>query len=225
VDGGSGTVQRCAQSGVDILELQGGFYSHLHPDHCADLISLCFAMRVNRPRRRMDYRVWGPQGTQSHVDKLTSVWGHHMKPGAGKLLVHEACETEATRFQHLDLTIDARPANHTPGALHLSFAVGQHRVVYSGDTGPSQHLVELAEASDLLVCECAGSDDKPIPGHMTPSDVAELVDAARPKQVWLTHLYPQVDPMVALARVQRTGIQVRHAKDGDVWDDSTPTRL
>ena len=224
IDGGSGTVQRCARYGIDVLDLNGGFYSHLHPDHCADLISLCFAMRVSRPRRTSDYRIWGPLGMRNHVAKLKDVWGHHMKPGAGKLVLQEAHAEKTSMFQHLDLQIEMRPAHHTPGALHMAFQSGPHRVVYSGDTSPSEQLVEMTRGADLLICECAGSDERPIPGHMTPSDVADLVEAATPTQVWLTHLYPHVDPEKALQRVRSTGVYARRASDGDMWCSSTPTQ-
>ena len=56
IDGGSGTLQRCAKVGVDPRTLLGGIYSHHHPDHCADLVPLLFAMRVAHPREAMTTR-------------------------------------------------------------------------------------------------------------------------------------------------------------------------
>ena len=66
-----------------------------------------------------------------------------------------------------------------------------------------------------MVCECASSDTRPIDGHLSPSQVAELVDAARPRAVWLTHLFD--DPDHAVQTVARTGIPVRRADDLDTW--------
>ena len=40
IDGGSGTLQRCAKLGIDPRMLSGGFYSHRHPDHTGDLVPL-----------------------------------------------------------------------------------------------------------------------------------------------------------------------------------------
>ena len=79
-------------------------------------------------------------------------------------------------------------------------------------------LAELAADADLLICECAAPDDAPIEGHLTPSDVAAIADAARPQELWLTHLYPGVDAPRAVATVARTGIAVRRAADLDTWD-------
>jgi ribonuclease BN (tRNA processing enzyme) len=50
IDGGSGTLQRTVRAGVDPRTLDGGFYSHHHPDHCADLVPLLFAMRAGPDR-------------------------------------------------------------------------------------------------------------------------------------------------------------------------------
>ena len=112
-------------------------------------------------------------------------------------------------------------ANHGAGALHLRFEADGHSVVFSGDTGPSEHLVDLARGADLLVCECAGSDEQVVPGHLWPSEVARIVHEAAPKEVWLTHLYPHVDPTVAVEVVAATGVPTRHAADGDQWRAST----
>jgi ribonuclease BN (tRNA processing enzyme) len=89
--------------------------------------------------------------------------------------------------------------------------------VFSGDTGPSRELETLTQGADLLICECAGSDEEPVPGHLFPRAVADLVRSARPAEVWLTHMYPQVDPTTATATVAATGVPTRHAADLDVW--------
>lgn len=218
VDGGTGTLQRCMQAGVDPRRLSGGVYSHHHPDHCADLVPLLFAMRVGPPPRAADYPIWGGEGLASLVAGLQSTWGKWITPGTGQLRVNELPLEVPSEVQLApDLFLRTRPAAHSAGALHLQFASGSHRVVFSGDTGPSGELARLAEGADLLVCECAGSDEEPVGGHLYPSAIAELVAEARPHQVWLTHMYPHVDPAIAVETVARTGIPTRHASDLDRW--------
>jgi len=110
-----------------------------------------------------------------------------------------------------------RPAAHSAGALHLRFEADGTAIVFSGDTGPSEHLARLAEGADLLVCECSFPDETPEEGHLTPSAIAAVADAARPREIWLTHLYPMVDPALAVATIAKTGIPVRRAADLDEW--------
>ncbi|MFT4621985.1 MAG: ribonuclease BN (tRNA processing enzyme) [Myxococcota bacterium] len=219
VDGGSGTLQRCAAAGVDPRRLTAGVYSHRHPDHCADLVPLLFAMRVGPPPRAIDYPIWGAEGLSDLVAGLSSAWGRAIElRGDATLRVNEIPrDGRQSRRLAPDLVLITRPANHGAGALHLRFESDGHALVFSGDTGPSSELVRLASDSDLLVCECAGSDDDPVPGHLWPSAIAELVTEARPAAVWLTHMYPHVDPARAVAAVAATGVPTRHASDLDVW--------
>lgn len=223
IDGGSGTLQRCARAGVDPRTLSGGIYSHRHPDHCADLVPLLFAMRVGPPARTADYPIWAGTGFAAYLEGLRHAHGRWITPGTGAVRLTELSTTAPDTADLGGITLRTAPANHGAGALHLRFEAHGTAIVFSGDTGPSPALATLAAGADLLVCECAAPDAAPIPGHLTPSSVAALVEAARPAAVWLTHFYPSVDPERALLTVGRTGVPVRRAADGDVWN-ATPTR-
>ncbi len=83
VDGGSGTLQRCARAGVDPRTLTGGVYSHHHPDHCADLVPLLFSMRVGPPPRERDYPIWAAQGFSTFLTGLQGAYGRWIEPGRG----------------------------------------------------------------------------------------------------------------------------------------------
>lgn len=216
VDGGSGTLQRLARAGVDATTLDGGVYSHRHVDHTGDLVPLLFAMRV--AGRDVPYPLWGGEGLGAFLDGLQQVYGRWIRP-AGGTPVHELpLDGSGDAVLPGGVILRTRPATHSAGALHLRFEADGAAVVFSGDTGPSDALVELSTGADLLVCECAGSDEDRVPGHLWPAAVAELVDAARPAKVWLTHFYPQVDPVTAVATVASTGVPTRHAHDGLAWE-------
>jgi ribonuclease BN (tRNA processing enzyme) len=216
VDGGSGTLQRLARMGVDATTLDGGVYSHRHIDHTGDLTPLLFAMCVP-PKREAPYPIWAGEGFADFLAALTAVYGKWVQPDGGVPLTELPLDAPGQADLGGGLRLRSRPAAHSAGALHLRFESGEHSVVFSGDTGPSEALVELASGADLLVVECAGSEDAPIPGHLWPSAVRDLVAAARPGQVWLTHFYPDVDEQRALSIVAEAGVSVRRAADGDRW--------
>ncbi|MBX2798105.1 MAG: ribonuclease Z [Myxococcales bacterium] len=226
IDGGSGTVQRCARAGVDPRTLDGGVYSHHHPDHCADLVPLLFAMRVGPPQRSRPYPIWAGQGFAQYFERLRAAHGTWIDPGGGVPITELSLDEEASAALAPGVTLRTRPANHSASALHLRFEAHGRAVVFSGDTGPSDGLVQLARGADLLVCECAGPDDAPLEGHLTPSQVAAIAAAARPEELWLTHFYPMVDPQRAVATVAETGVPVRRARDLDSLElpRLTPTR-
>ncbi len=220
IDGGSGTLGRCAAAGVDPLDLAGGLYTHRHPDHVADLLPLLFSFRVRR--RTAPYPIYAADGFDALLTGLRSTFGHWIDPPGGVPL-HILPPDGPGEADLGAIRLRTRPANHGAGALHLRLEHPSATVVLSGDTGPSEPLVELARGVDLLVCECAGTDDAPLPGHLWPSAIRDLVDRARPRQVWLTHLYPDVDPERALRTVAEAGIPVRHAADLDRFEAGHPT--
>ena len=50
VDGGSGTLRRLYEAGIDYRAIDQLFYTHVHPDHTGDLVPFLFAQRY-RPAR------------------------------------------------------------------------------------------------------------------------------------------------------------------------------
>lgn len=219
VDGGSGTLQRLARHGVDARLLDGGVYSHRHLDHCGDLAPLLFALRVgiDKPRHR-DYPLWAGDGFSRFLDGLVGVYGEWIRSEHFAVPVHELPLDGPGRAELPGgLRLDTLPAVHSAGALHLRFtSPGGRTVVFSGDTGPSDNLVRLAEGVDLLVTECAVDGPDPWNAHLHPEAVAELLAAARPRRAVLTHLYPGLDPEDVLRRVERAGVPVERGWDGQV---------
>ncbi|MDP2311369.1 MAG: ribonuclease Z [Pseudomonadota bacterium] len=221
VDGGTGTIGRLARFGVDARELDAGVYSHRHVDHCGDLVPLLFTMRVgpDKPRRR-DYPIWAGSGFQHFFDGLHGVYGSWIQPESWKVRISEL-RLDGPDSADLPggVRLDTLPAVHSAGALHLSFTgPSGYRVVFSGDTGPSEALALLAAGADVLVTECAVATTDQWNSHLAPDDVAAIVAAARPKRVVLTHLYPMVDPEECLRVVRAVGIPVERGEDGQVLE-------
>jgi ribonuclease BN (tRNA processing enzyme) len=219
IDGGSGTMGRLARLGVDARTLDAGVYSHRHVDHCADLVPLLFAMKVSpdAPRLR-DYPIFAGEGFQAFFHALEAAYGSWIQPTAWKVRVNELpLDGAGTATLPGGVQLDTLPAVHSAGALHLRFtAPDGTRVVFSGDTGPSEALIALSRDADVLVTECAVAEPDPWNSHLWPDAVAALVDAARPKRVVLTHLYPMVDPHDALTIVRRVGVPTERGTDGMV---------
>jgi ribonuclease BN (tRNA processing enzyme) len=219
VDGGTGTVQRLARMGIDARDLDGGVYSHRHVDHCGDLVPLLFTMRVgiDKPRIR-DYPIWAGAGFAPYFASLEQLYPRWLRTSRYDVPITEL-PLDAPGVAELPggLRLDTRPARHAEGALHLRFTGPEGQtVVFSGDTGWSDELVELARGVDLLVTECAVPEPDEWDSHLCPEDVARLLSAARPRRAVVTHLYPTVDPEEALRKVRSTGVPVERGFDGQV---------
>jgi ribonuclease Z len=82
------------------------------------------------------------------------------------------------------------------------------KIVYTGDTGPSENLVRLAENADLLIHEATFEDEMKIRAledkHSTPSMAAETAKKARVKRLILTHIsarYKDTDRLLQQAKL------------------------
>jgi len=215
VDGGSGTLQRLARAGVEVATLSAGVYSHRHVDHTGDLVPLLFAFRV--AGRQAAYPIYAGEGFTPFLAGLREVYGTWIE-GFEVPVSQLSLKGKDRAALPGDVVLDSRPAAHSAGALHLAFTgPAGERVVFSGDTGESPALADLASGADLLVCECAVEAVDPRNAHLWPEAVAAIVDQARPARVVLTHLYDETDPERALRIVGASGVPVHRAVDGDAF--------
>ena len=100
-------------------------------------------------------------------------------------------------------------------------AHGGGTMVYSGDTGPSAALVQLAADVDLLLVESSFLDapDNPAGMHLSGQQAAAIGQAARVAAIVLTHIPPwyDADRVLAEATPHFDG-PVSLAKPGAAWD-------
>ena len=92
------------------------------------------------------------------------------------------------------------------------------KIVYTGDTGPSEYIVILAEDADLLIHESTFNDElreRAIEdGHSTPSMAAETAKKARVKRLVLTHISARYkDANLLLQQAKKTFFNTELAED------------
>ena len=74
-------------------------------------------------------------------------------------------------------------------------------MVYTGDCGPSEELIHLAEDTDLLLAEASYARvvaAEPVGALSSAIDVGREAAAARVRQLVLTHLVPDTDAADAI---------------------------
>jgi ribonuclease BN (tRNA processing enzyme) len=94
-------------------------------------------------------------------------------------------------------------------------------MVYSGDTGPSEALVQIADGVELLLVESAFLDHPGNPDgmHLSGAQAAAIGQAAGVAAIVLTHIPPWYEPDRALAEATpHFDGPVSLAKPGAVWD-------
>jgi ribonuclease BN (tRNA processing enzyme) len=193
LDIGPGTVRQLAVAGLAHEDIDYVAVSHFHPDHTADLIHLLFATR-HPPvlEKRKPFTIIGPKGFSRFLEGLKKPYGRWLDLPPGLMEIEEL-QTDATdRMEFEGFTVFSSPVRHT--AQSIGFKIEDrsgNSVVYSGDTGYCEEIVELATDADLLILESSFPDGQEKEGHLTPSQAGEIATRAGTARLVLTHFYPE----------------------------------
>ena len=92
------------------------------------------------------------------------------------------------------------------------------KIVYTGDTGPSEALIELAQNADLLIHEATFEDEMHQrameDGHSTPTIAAKTAKEAHVKRLVLTHISARYkDANMLLMQAKKTFADTMLAED------------
>ncbi|MFO7608632.1 MAG: ribonuclease Z [Candidatus Krumholzibacteriia bacterium] len=209
-----------APRGVDDVGLV--LLTHLHPDHCLDLIALLFAVHSPLPERRDPLQVWGPPGLLAWLEQLRGVWGRWLEPRRRELQVRELVAGQECTLP-AGATLRPFVVDHPQDRLarqcfgYVFRDTAGHTAVFSGDTGPCAALTEAARGVDLLLVECSTTDELATPGHLAVGQVRALLAEARPRRAVLTHQYPPAAALDLAAELGAPGgTHVIQARDGTV---------
>ena len=205
VDCGPGTIRSLAKAGVTPEQLDAVLLTHYHPDHCADLVALLFALRAPHYRRRAPLTIYGAPGLRRLVAKLTEAWSW-LAPKGYQLDLVEWLPGEASVT---GLKVTAVPIRHTAQSLGYRVEGERGVLALAGDADTCDELIELARDADVFVCDAATPDDAKLDGHLTPGLAADYAQRANARHLVLTHFYPACDGVDLEA-------QARARFDGDV---------
>lgn len=193
LDCGAGITRRLAELALPWQTITHVAITHFHIDHHGDLPSLIFAWKYGfLPPRSLPVEIIGPVGVAALVDRLAAAYGPWVTAPGFPLTIREI--TPESPFELPGgVKLTCHPVPHTPESVAYSMERGHRRIVYTGDTGPSDALAAWAHGCDLLVCECSLPTGMSIPEHLTPEQCGELAAAAAPRHLALTHFYPPVE--------------------------------
>lgn len=193
MDCGSGVVRNLARFGLPWPRITHVLISHFHTDHVGDLPSLLFSLRHGLATPRVEpLTVIGPVGTGELLRRMAGAFGDYVTDPGFPLHVREL-EPGATLELDDAVRLACRATPHTGESLAYRLESADRAVGYSGDTGMDAGLSEFFRGTDVLIIECSLPDALAMDTHLTPGRVARIAAAAAPRQLVLTHLYPQVE--------------------------------
>jgi ribonuclease BN (tRNA processing enzyme) len=211
---------------ADYVDVDAVVLSHMHADHFLDLIPFSYALTYG-PRGQENGegaparpRLVCPPGARDVLRRVVGAWGKEdLVESAFAIEGYEAGSTVEVG----PLRISFHPVPHFIDAYGISVesATGASRLVYGGDSGPAEELVELARGADLLLVEATlpqpeTNGDR---GHQTPEEAGEQARDAGVKKVVITHISDELDQDDARRRASKAfGASVEVAREGAIYE-------
>jgi ribonuclease Z len=219
LDLGSGSLANYASLRLPVNKLDKVFFTHLHADHTADLITLSGSYsKVGRADRAV--AVWGPSGTEPRlgtrhfVESIQEALAWDSAGSAGPINP-DSLEMTVTEFDFTQtqvvyeangVTVTSFPVIHAlSGAVGYRFDFAGLTFVHSGDTCPGWPLVRACDGGvDLLIHECfppaaalAAATGLSIEratmalnaAHTSPAAAGKVFGLVRPRMAGLWHTF------------------------------------
>jgi ribonuclease BN (tRNA processing enzyme) len=213
MDAGSGTFANL-QRHIRVDEISAVLISHGHADHFVDTVSAFYARHyggLGTP----GLPFYSPPDFVEEACLLVSEGGLDVMRQAFAFTDVVAGST----FDIGPFHITVFPMEHI-GVLAVGYRIEADGVVlaYTGDTGPSPEVLELAKDADLLLCEATYQESShKFPFHMSAVQAGEHATASGAKRLLLTHILPVLDPEVSAAEAARSFAGPVHiAREGAV---------
>ena len=192
-DCGPGVVHRMAGLGVDWRDITHLCITHYHNDHIGDVGALFFAWKWGMlPPRKQKLVVIGPRGIQKKLKQIATAMGEHVRDPGFDVEVQELAPDEKRLIGDVVYLMTSKTP-HTPESLAYRLESPGGSMGYTGDTGESSDVAAFFLGVQTLFMECSLPDDQGMPTHLTPTSAARMANVAQPKQLVLTHVYPQLD--------------------------------
>jgi len=215
IDFGPGVVRRVAAAsqkgvqGLSVVNLRVAFLTHLHSDHTAgypDLILTPWAVGRNRP-----LEVYGPAGLREMTGHILKAYREDIRirlrdkellgvsdqADGYKVRAHEI--RPGVVYKDENVTVTAFLVNHgdVPQAFGYRFVTPDRTIVISGDTAPSQSVIDNCDGCDVLIHEAYSMmtynyvspkyQEYRRKHHTSSRELAEIAKKARPGLLILYH--------------------------------------
>jgi len=194
VDCGSGTMANL-QKYIGIGDVDAMIITHEHADHCVDVYPLFYARYY--ARQGEDHMpLYIPRGFGSRLNGLLS----DESVGAFRKGFDVREVDPGDEFDIGPFRVRARAMSHLDlPALGFRIENDGSSLAYTGDTGPTPELVDLARDANVLLAESTYQDGDELSSfHMSSRQAAEHARDAGVGRLVLTHILPTHDKAASI---------------------------
>lgn len=191
VDLGSGAFG-ALQRHSTVRDIDAIALSHLHADHCFDMSGFYVMSRYHPDGAFGQIPVHAPEGAG---DFLVAAYGREENTGMREQFDFQRWE-DGGSVQLGPFTVTSVRVNHPVPAYALRIATEDRTLVYSGDTGRTDALLDLVAGADVFLCEASFVESKTNPPdlHLTGAEVGDYATRGGVGRVLVTHIPSWTDP-------------------------------
>ena len=202
------------QTHVDPASIDAVFLSHLHADHCLDIAPFVVWHRYSGRSSGGRVPLYAPVAAERRLALA------YDPDGAGVTDVFDFVPVGPGSFTlgPFDVTL-ARTA-HPVECYAIRLTAGGRSLVYTGDTGSCERVVELARGADVLLAEAAHPPGPDLPAglHLTGREAGEHAAAAGVGRLLLTHIPAWVDEIGQLFAASAVFSETELVRPGATYD-------
>jgi ribonuclease BN (tRNA processing enzyme) len=222
-DIGSGIASRLEAAFGPATNLSGLVIGHFHADHWIDVAPLRYRFPWGEPANPR-LPVYMPPGGLEKLEHLAAAMAE--RPGffTPAFDVTEYATGDVIRIG--DLTIEPHAVGHYVPAWSMNIIGPDARIVYAGDMGPSEMVVDLATGADLLILEAtleSSLTDDARRGHLSAEEAIDHVARSGVPRGLLVHYHSERREIIA-RMCAASGVPVEPATPGMVVEVSRARR-
>jgi len=202
VDFGPGVVRRAGaayKKGVNALyppNIRVAFLTHRHADHTVGYADLIFSPAQAATSILQPLEVYGPTGLTEMTEHTLKA--HKLNPNDERFKVNAHEIRPGIVYKDANVTVTAFPVKHGRiEAYGYRFETPDRTIVISGDTTPTQSVIDNCNGCDVLIHEAYSmmTHQKATPEdqaaqknlHTSSYELAEIANKAKPKLLVLYH--------------------------------------
>jgi ribonuclease BN (tRNA processing enzyme) len=216
-DIGSGIASE-VEARVGAVNLAALFVGHYHADHWIDIGPLRYRFPWAEPATRK-LPLFIPPGGRDKLENLAAAINE--RPGFFEPAFDITEFESGQRFEVGPLTVVPHSVGHYVPAYSMEITGPDgERVIYAGDMGPSEMIVELARDADVLILEATletGATDDARRGHLDTPEAIDHVARSGVVQGLLVHYWSERREIIQ-DLCARSGLPVEAALKGMVVD-------
>ncbi|MEM1596247.1 MAG: ribonuclease Z [Desulfurococcaceae archaeon] len=184
-DPGEGCQVKMFKQGLSPLKVKAVFVTHAHGDHYLGLPGLLQSMTLSSRKDPLTIA-----GSRSFIEALSLM----IKTGLIKPNFKVDLVPLSNEFKYVDskISVKAFPVNHSIETYGFHITIGKKTVCYTGDTSPSETIIENCRNADVLIHEATFTSyyeqEAHEQKHSTALDAAKAAYEAGVKLLVLFHI-------------------------------------